>query len=183
MGVGYFIKHILLEFPIVVGWFMLAVLSIGTVLIFSVKGVKERWRSFSKFALLLYVMLLLTVTVIHRTNTIGNGYNFLPFWSYIEAIREGRNDLAAEMIMNVVIFIPLGVLLGLAFKDIKWKQAFIVSFGLSFCIETLQLLFNRGFAEFDDLFHNVLGSLLGFGFVPMMKQICENISKKREVVH
>lgn len=172
MGVGYFIKHILLEFPVVVGWFMLAVLSIGTVLIFSVKGV-----------LLLYVMLLLTVTVIHRTNTIGNGYNFLPFWSYIEAIREGRNDLAAEMIMNVVIFIPLGVLLGLAFKDIKWKRAFIVSFGLSFCIETLQLLFNRGFAEFDDLFHNVLGSLLGFGFVPMMKQICENISKKREVVH
>ncbi len=109
MGVGYFIKHILLEFPVVVGQIIFVVLCIGTVLIFTIKGVKDRWTFLGKFALLLYIVLLFIVTVINRSNIVGSGYNILPFWSYIEVIREVKNDLAAEMIMNVVVFIPLGI--------------------------------------------------------------------------
>ncbi len=54
-----------------------------------------------------------------------------------------------------------------------------MSFGISFCIETLQLLFKRGFAEFDDVFHNVLGCLLGYGIIVLIKHFYESISKRR----
>ena len=30
-------------------------------------------------------------------------------------------------------------------------------------IEVLQFVFKRGFAEFDDVFHNVVGCVIGFG--------------------
>ena len=35
--------------------------------------------------------------------------------------------------------------------------------GFSLLIEVLKFLFKWGFAEFDDVFHNVLGCAIGFG--------------------
>lgn len=35
--------------------------------------------------------------------------------------------------------------------------------GFSLLIEVIPLVFKRGFAEFDDVFHNVLGGAIGFG--------------------
>lgn len=38
-------------------------------------------------------------------------------------------------------------------------------FGFSFsvCIEFLQLVWKRGTCEFDDIFHNTLGCMIGYG--------------------
>ena len=38
-------------------------------------------------------------------------YDFHPLWSY-QAIQDGREDLLAENIMNVIVFIPIGMILG-----------------------------------------------------------------------
>jgi len=35
--------------------------------------------------------------------------------------------------------------------------------GLSFGIEVIQLVFKLGLFEFDDVFHNVLGAVIGYG--------------------
>ena len=71
--------------------------------------------------------------------------------------------------MNVVAFIPVGLLLGYVFDKIKWWQVLLAGVLLSFGIESLQFILKRGFAEFDDVLHNGLGCLAGYGgFVGFM---------------
>ena len=70
--------------------------------------------------------------------------------------------LFPEVIMNVVVFVPIGFALGLAFRKLKGWQAVLVGMGISVGIELLQWFFRKGFADVDDVIHNVLGCGLGY---------------------
>lgn len=83
-----------------------------------------------------------------------------PFWHY-EAFSQGRLQLLPELVMNVVVFIPLGFAFCLAFRRIRWWQAALAGMGLSVVIELLQWVFKRGCADIDDVIHNTLGCVMG----------------------
>lgn len=61
--------------------------------------------------------------------------------------------------MNGVAFIPIGLLLGISFPDIKWWKVLLIGGAFSLLIETLQFFLRRGFAEVDDVWHNVVGCM------------------------
>ena len=64
-----------------------------------------------------------------------------------------------QILTNVVIFVPVGVLTGLFWKCRGlWAAA-----GLSLLVEVLQLITSRGLLEFDDVIHNMIGAVLGVG--------------------
>lgn len=98
------------------------------------------------------------------------GYNFSPFWSY-RAIENGKNDLLSENIMNVVVFIPVGLLLSCVSRRLKWWMGLLIGFGISLSIEFLQYVLKRGFSEFDDVIHNTIGCLIGIMLVALTKGI------------
>ena len=108
---------------------------------------------------LIYVVLC--STVIFRTTGETRQYDFHLFWSY-KAIQEGREDLLAENIMNVVVFIPVGLLLSIAFKQVTWWKALLIGCCISVTIEALQFFLMRGFSELDDVMHNTVGCLIGW---------------------
>lgn len=74
--------------------------------------------------------------------------------------------LIYEMVMNVVLFLPVGFLLGSQVSKRSAKQqwfiVFLLGLGLSLSIELLQLAFQKGSFEIDDIIHNTLGCLIGF---------------------
>ena len=63
--------------------------------------------------------------------------------------------------MNVLAFIPIGLLLG-TFKGMKWWHVLLIGLCFSLLIELLQLVLKRGLTEFDDGVHNVVGCMMGF---------------------
>lgn len=67
--------------------------------------------------------------------------------------------------MNVVVFVPVGMLLGMTFRSIKCWQVLAAGCLISVSIEIMQFLFNRGFAETDDVMHNTLGCMAGYMLV------------------
>ncbi len=71
------------------------------------------------------------------------------------------------MIANVIMFIPVGVLSGWLWK---WKGLWFAA-GLSFFVETLQLLTQRGLMEFDDVIHNMSGAAVGIGIIMLMRKL------------
>ena len=76
----------------------------------------------------------------------------------------GHELLSTQVIANVVAFVPIGLLLGCAFgKRMKWWKVLLIGGAFSLLIETLQFVLRRGFAEVDDVMHNVLGCLIGWG--------------------
>ena len=98
-------------------------------------------------------------TVIFRTTGETRQYDFHPFWSY------NGSDLLPENIMNVVVFIPVGVLLGSMFQGSRfkmtWWKALLIGCSISITIEALQFCCMKGFSELDDVMHNTVGCLIG----------------------
>ena len=149
---------------------LLSVCCFGLVLLLGFCGIKKGLRYSSMLLLIEYVFLLFCSTVIYRSVGEIRQYKFQPLWSY-QAIQEGREDLLAENIMNVVVFVPVGLLLGIAFKQMTWWKVLLVGCSISAVIELLQFFLMRGFSELDDVMHNTLGCLIGFGFMIILRII------------
>lgn len=128
-----------------------------------------------------YVTLLLSQTVFCRSSQYNYSHYLVPFWSY-QAILDGYYLLIYDNIMNIVIFIPIGLLLRLAIKSIRCREVLLVCLIVSVTIEFLQFALNRGSAEFDDVMHNLLGGLLGYGLYYLLKYGYEKFYKRRVAV-
>lgn len=96
---------------------LLSIFCIGLVVFIAWKGFKTGLRYSATLLLIEYIFLLFCSTVIFRTIGETRQYDFHPFWSY------DRSDLLIENIMNVIVFIPVGMILGslLRVKD-SWSK-------------------------------------------------------------
>lgn len=112
-----------------------------------------------------YVFLLLCSTVFFRSD-VSDNVNFVPFKTYQE-IKNGNKFLLSQSIMNVAVFVPIGLLLAIAVKS--WYIALSMGVLISLCVEMLQYFFSKGYCEIDDVIHNTLGCLLGFSLYGLCK--------------
>lgn len=80
--------------------------------------------------------------------------------------------------MNVVVFIPVGLLLGSAFKQMTWWKALLIGCSISITIEALQFWFMRGFSEVDDVMHNTVGCIMGYIIYSILVRIFINTKLK-----
>ncbi len=161
-------------------WLGLA-LCIGVVVLLVLFGFKKGLKYSFKLALVEYVVLIICATVIFRTYREPQGINLIPFWSYC-AILDGSTQLIYGSVMNVVVFIPLGSLLGLAFKKMNWKKVVLLGGALSILIETLQYVLERGFAEVDDVMHNIAGCLIGYGIYACLNNIISRSKRSMLII-
>ena len=114
-----------------------------------------------------YMFLILGSTVIYRTSGDTYMYKLTPFWSYV-AIADGQKELIEENLLNVALGIPFGFLLSFICTKNALLKSFLFGAAFSACIELSQLFFKRGLCEFDDLFHNTLGCVVGCGIGMLM---------------
>lgn len=121
---------------------------------------------------LIYLGVLYTVTIGSRTVQMASPKCHL-FWTYRQIFGYRDYRYLVENLFNILLFIPMGALL----KDRLWMThqwyGMAVFGGLfSFGIEILQFLTHRGCFDVDDIFHNVLGAVLGFGIMgAVLKQM------------
>ena len=104
----------------------------------------------------LYIGFILYITLfIRESNHIKS--NMELFWSYKQFF--SNSELRKEILLNIVLFIPLGYMIPFIHKDKKW---FVFPILLSLCIEIIQYVFGLGCFEFDDMISNGLGSIIGY---------------------
>lgn len=125
-----------------------------------------------------YLSFVATITIIARIPSHNAQYRLMLFWSY-RAIAGGQTDLIAEVFWNVVLFIPIGILLMILFtKRFRFVTALGIGLLMSVCIEVVQLVFHRGLFEFDDMFHNTLGTLIGIGIFLFVSVVGKRLTGK-----
>lgn len=113
----------------------------------------------ASFCLLLgYVFLVLCTTIFFREETFEKRYNLCPLMSYTGLY----NTILAQLVMNIMMFVPIGFFTGGALKKKHIWNAVEISFLLSVFIELTQLITTRGVFNVDDIIHNVLGCVIGF---------------------
>ena len=101
-----------------------------------------------------YLLFIIFETVIGRKPGVGR-VELVPFWSY------SHPELRLEIVLNYILFIPFGCLLHLCFGEKFGLRVVIAGLLLSVSIELIQLLFNIGLFEFDDMIGNTVGCLIG----------------------
>lgn len=163
------------DIPMVVYEGLLSVLCLGVVAFFSCKGKSKGFILTAKLLLVEFVTIIYCSTVIFRRGGEVTRYDFHPFWSYA-AIQQGREELLAENIMNVVVFVPIGLLIGIGFAKWPWWNVIGTGCLLSVTIEAMQLVLKRGFCEVDDVMHNTLGCIIGYGLYSLIKYGYEKVT-------
>ncbi|WP_017414309.1 VanZ family protein [Clostridium tunisiense] len=119
----------------------------------------------------IYIIIVLGATIGDRFPGFAN-VNLHLFSSYKDAynsfsLREWRN-----IILNILMFAPIGFMLPLIFKKCeKWYITYLTGFVSALFIETLQLISKRGIFELDDIVNNTLGCIIGYGIVMICKVI------------
>lgn len=95
----------------------------------------------------------------------------------------------AELFSNVGVFIPFGLFLSEYLSITKhfstWRRLGLVTifgFGLSLCIESLQLVLSVGFFELTDLVMNTLGAFLGARVAALIRRFLRPEGARNDII-
>lgn len=121
-----------------------------------------------------YIIVVLVVTLLSRSFS-NTSINMQLFRSHRKALVTLNQSEILYLILNVAMTIPLGFLLPVLFKKSK-RLVFLIASTLLIIlpIELLQLLLHRGIFDIDDIFNNLLGSIIGYSLF----QLFEVFNKK-----
>ncbi|MBR1866227.1 MAG: VanZ family protein [Lachnospiraceae bacterium] len=137
---------------------------------------RRKWKYVGGILLLLYWgMVLVNLTLISRVRTDAPRMRLELFWCIKEAWMNHNADDWFFVVGNIMYFIPLGMILPLCFDGMqRWWRTTLMGLAISTGIETTQLVLHLGLFEFDDMFHNTLGTLMGYGvfvlFIRLIKK-------------
>ena len=153
---------------------ILAIFLIGYFLVY--KKLLKGTKTIKKSQILLYavsicyVVIVIGATFFSRTpsETYNDRMNLNLFSSYVEAYHDIgvvllNNVLLRNLILNIMLFIPLGFLLPMYSDKLK-KMYIVVPIGLlaTLTIEFTQHFNDYGTFEIDDAFNNTIGTLFGY---------------------
>lgn len=149
------------------------------------------WRKNDSFAnrltgflLFVYMVLLYWIIVLKLNIQFSyrgeNNINLIPYKAPL--ILNGKVDYG-EMILNVLIFIPLGVYIGILFKNMSVVKKFVTFFLTSFIFEVLQFTLKIGAFDITDIINNTMGGILGFFLYKITEKIFKNSSTAQKIVN
>ena len=123
-------------------------------------------KSFIWLCSIVYIFVILVITLGTREPSGSQDFCFIPFVSVYRYLH-GQSEKLRESFMNLVLFYPLGLLLG----SVSEKKRIIgIGFFLSFGIEMAQFIWKLGYAETDDVLHNTLGVAIGVFLMLWMRK-------------
>lgn len=129
------------------------------------------YKCIPELLLSIYGIAILKITGIFSLSFSLNGLrniNLIPF----------VGGSVMMILLNFLLFLPLGVLLPVVFSSCKknMKKVVLIGFSLSLGIELMQLFGGR-YAEIDDLIVNTVGTLSGYVFYSIIAGWKENYKR------
>lgn len=106
--------------------------------------------------------------------------NLIPFSEPV--ILNGKVDLS-EMIMNVLIFVPLGIYAGTLFKRWITGQKILLFFLISLIIEGFQFILAVGAFDITDIINNTLGGIIGLMIYIGIEKVFRNGVKAQKFIN
>lgn len=115
--------------------------------------------------------------------------NLKPFATILPALRRGPGTFAfANLVGNLLAFVPLGALLPLAFRRLRWPLVILAGVALSTTIEVTQYAISNNLghgyraADIDDVIVNVAGTVVGLALYGVVALAANLISRGRRRV-
>ncbi len=120
-----------------------------------------------------YLFFIFCTTILFRDFVTETHYALRPLWSYSVLY----SKLLAQNILNVLMFIPIGFLISCGIRKKNILKIIGIGFILSLAIEIMQLATKRGVFNIDDIIHNTLGCIIGYGIFRLCNTILTAYTK------
>lgn len=162
---------------------LLAIDIITAVLVYKFykKNKLDKCRAIAVVILVTYITIVLFFTVLGRRTL--DYYRFgTGVISYYTELFSGSTTInITELLLNILMFVPIGVISCFPFKRFKIFCAGAIGLGVSILIEGLQFLFKNGYVSLTDIIHNTLGALIGGLLAIVIITIAKNINRKSKL--
>ncbi len=136
------------------------------------RAVQLVWAAFA-----VYVLGNLYFTILSRIAGSGTHVDLRPFGSYLRMFESIEEDFVnvsgfaalflsdisflTGMLLNILLYYPLGYLLTILFPKLRAWQIILIGCAASLATELTQYFLRMGWCEMDDLLHNTLGTAVG----------------------
>ena len=102
--------------------------------------------------------------------------NLLPLVNLFDY--DNKRDLLLNVIGNVAMFIPSGIVLPIIYKRLdSFVKVILAGGGISLCIEIIQLPFSVRASDVDDLILNTVGVIIGYGIYALIRSVRKTENK------
>lgn len=109
----------------------------------------------------IYILFVLYISIFNRGN-VEQSINLNIFWSYQYILKNKSIDIYYEVILNILLYVPFGLLGTNLIKGDNKKNIIKYALLFSALIEVSQGVLCLGLGEVDDIFHNILGCYVGY---------------------
>ena len=124
------------------------------------KNIATKRKALSVVALVFCITFVLFLALFGRRSL--DYYRFgQGVLSYYTALFNGGVVDIKELVLNILIFVPIGVFGYFCVDRLKVLFGTMVGFGVSVFIELFQFLLRSGYTSVVDVIHNTVGALLG----------------------
>ena len=158
--------------PLPIDWLLCAI-AFGIVIILFAK--RKSYQGFTVNAawvlLAIYILMIIFGTVIFREAKPEMRYHLIPLIRYT-AIYDG---FVADVLVNVGMLIPVGFLGAITFGHKNVLKVAAIGCLLSTIIELAQLLGRCGVCNIDDVIHNTIGCVIGYGIFILCDKLFHQI--------
>lgn len=89
----------------------------------------------------------------------------------------------AESILNIIIFIPLGIYTGLLFKRWHYVKKLLLFFLISLLFEALQFIFRIGAFDVSDIITNTTGGIIGLIIFTAIERLFNNRLRAQKFIN
>lgn len=128
------------------------------------------WKYFLMFSFAIYACILVYLTLVGRTRMEKMQYELSFLWEYRLALA-GNVEWMKQILNNIMLFVPFGIFYREQWLWKKqWKWALFAGCLYSCTSEFLQLILRLGLFEFDDIFNNSIGMMLGYGVAVLIEK-------------
>ena len=156
---------------------------------------QKYWRNYvkdnnktSKLTLVLFIIYLIALfwIIVLKLSVhfsyMGNlrRINLIPFSETF--FLKGKLDLG-EIIMNVVIFLPLGIYAGILFKRWIIGKIIFLFFLISLICEGFQFILALGVFDITDIINNTLGGIIGLMIFKGIEKVINNRVKAQKFLN
>lgn len=117
------------------------------------------------------------------------GVQYLPYIRQINLIPFDESVIVNgkiyinEIINNLIVFIPVGLYIGMLGKEEKFYKKVLPIFGLTLIFETLQYIFHIGASDITDIIMNTLGGALGIVMINILYKLFKNNEKVDKILN
>ncbi|CEP78064.1 MAG: VanZ family protein [Defluviitoga tunisiensis] len=145
----------------------------------------NKTNNLTKILFIIYMIALFWIIIFKFDIPFSNlGYmrsiNLIPFSESL-IINDKLNF--REMIMNAVIFLPLGIYLEILFKKYSTGRKIFFVFLISFICEVSQFILGVGASDITDIINNMIGGIIGIAIYKVIVKIIKNDVKAQKIIN